>query len=59
MSKKGIYTQAEYAELKQVSRPYINKLVKKNKLVMIADQTTKKWFIVDCEENDRLFKNKC
>ena len=56
MSKKGIYTQAEYAELKQVSRPYINKLVKKNKLVMIADQTTKKWFIVDCEENDRLFK---
>jgi len=58
MSKKGIYTQAEYAELKQVSRPYINKLVKNNKLVMIADQNTKKWFIVDCEDNDKLFKNK-
>jgi len=56
MSKKGIYNYTEYAKLKGVSRPYISKLAKKNKLVMVADEITKKWFIVDCEENDRLFK---
>ena len=58
MKKEGIYTQAEYAEIKQVSRAYINKLVKSDKLIMVSDEKTKKWFIVDCVHNDNLFKKK-
>ena len=56
MSKKGIYNYTDYAKLKGVSRPYISKLAKKNKLIMVADEINKKWFIVDCDENDQVFK---
>ena len=58
MSKKGIYTQTEYAKLKQVSQPYIAKLVKKNKLYMVVDPDAKKFVILDCQYNDDLFYKK-
>ena len=57
MDKTGVYTQAKYAKLKGVSSAYINKLVKKDVLIMISDDKTKKWYIVDCKHNDDLCKN--
>jgi hypothetical protein len=58
MDKKGTYTQAEYAELKQVSKPYINKLMRKQRLITTLNESKTKSLIVDCETNDKLFKNK-
>ena len=58
MDKKGTYTQAEYAELKQVSKPYINKLMRKQRLITTLNESKTKSLIVDCEANDKLFKNK-
>jgi len=58
MDKKGTYTQAEYAELKQVSKPYINKLMRKQRLITTLNESKTKSLIVDCEINDKLFKNK-
>lgn len=58
MDKKGTYTQAEYAELKRVSKPYINKLMRKQRLITTLNESKTKSLIVDCEINDKLFKNK-
>ena len=58
MDKKGTYTQAEYAELKQVSKSYINKLMRKQRLITTLNESKTKSLIVDCEINDKLFKNK-
>ena len=58
MDKKGTYTQAEYAELKQVSKPYINKLMRKQRLITTLNESKTRSLIVDCEINDKLFKNK-
>ena len=56
MEEKTAYTQAEYADLKQVSRPYINKLMKKGKLITTMNNTKTKSLIVNCIANDNLFK---
>lgn len=50
------YNQTQYAKLKGVTQQYVSKLVKQDKLIMIANPKTKKWEIVDCEDNDKMFK---
>jgi predicted transcriptional regulator len=56
MDKSKMHTQTSYAKLKQVSQPYIAKLVKKRKLIEYYDSEKRKYYIVDCEINDNLFK---
>lgn len=58
MDKKGMYTQTEYAKLKNVSRPYISKLVKNKKLKTVLDMDKQRFYVLDCQENDSMFKNK-
>ena len=57
MDKSKLYTQTEYAKLKGVTQPYICKLVKKRKLVEYYDESKRRYYIVDCDVNDKLFKN--
>lgn len=57
MDKEHLYTQTEYAKLKGVTQPYIAKLVKKRKLVEYYDDTKRRYYIVDCKTNDKLFKD--
>jgi len=57
MDKKGMYTQSEYAKLKKVTPQYIYKLMKNNKLKTVADMSVNKFYILDCQENDNIFKN--
>ena len=56
MENKTLYTQKEYATFKGVSSPYINRLMKKGKLVTKGNESNTKFLIVDCEENNKLFK---
>lgn len=57
MDKSKLYTQTAYAKLKGVTQPYIAKLVKKRKLVEYFDNDKRRYYIVDCDVNDQLFKN--
>jgi len=57
MNKKHLYTQSDYARYKGVTPQYIYKLMKKNKLKTVIDTEDKKFYILDCEDNDKLFKN--
>ena len=50
----AVYTQSEYAKRKGVSQPYINRLIKEDKLVTIYEHGKK--VVVDCPQNDALFK---
>ena len=52
-----MYTQSEYAKLKKVTPQYIYKLMKNNKLKTVADMSVNKFYILDCQENDNIFKN--
>jgi hypothetical protein len=56
MDKSKLHTQTSYAKLKEVSQPYIAKLVKKRKLIEYYDSEKRKYYIVDCEINDNMFK---
>lgn len=56
MENKKSYTQAEYAELKNVSRAYINKLMKNRKLITTMNDRNTKALIVNCDANDKVFK---
>lgn len=56
MENKTLYTQKEYSLFKGVSCPYINRLMKKGKLVTKLNESHTKVLIVDCEENNKLFK---
>ena len=58
MSKQHLYTQSAYAKLKDVTPQYIYKLMKKKKLKTVIDMEDQKFYILDCEENNNLFKNK-
>lgn len=56
MDKKTTYTQKEYAEIKGVTRQYIYKLMKKQKLLTTLNESKTKALIINCVENDKLFK---
>jgi len=58
MDKSNLHTQTSYAKLKGVSQPYIAKLVKQRKLIEYYDSEKRKNYIVDCNVNDDVFKNK-
>lgn len=58
MAKFTTYTQTDYSKLKGVSRPYITKLVKQKKLKTYLCPDAGKYLIIDCDDNDKLFKNK-
>jgi hypothetical protein len=56
MDKQDLYTQTQYAKLKGVTQPYIAKLVKKRKLIEYHSIEERRYYIVDCKTNDKLFK---
>jgi len=56
MGKFITYTQTEYAKIKSVSRPYITKLVRLKKLKTHLCADAGKYLIIDCDENDMMFK---
>ncbi len=56
MDKKTTYTQKEYAEIKGVTPQYIYKLMKKQKLLTTLNESKTKSLIINCVENDKLFK---
>ena len=58
MKDKQLYSQSEYARLKDVTPQYVYKLMKSNKLKTVIDMEDKKFYILDCEQNNKLFKNK-
>ena len=52
------HTQTEYAKIKGVSKQYIAKLVKLQKLKMYLCPIAGKYLIIDCDENNKRFKEK-
>jgi len=54
--KTKLYRKFQYADLKGVSRPYISKLLKAKKLITKIELAEE--CIVDCPENDAVFKEK-
>jgi transcriptional regulator with XRE-family HTH domain len=56
MEKQEYYTQRQYAKLKGVSQQYISKLVKNRRLIEYFCPTKRRYLIVDCEQNDKIFK---
>ena len=56
MDQSKLHTQTSYAKLKGVTQPYIAKLVKKRKLIEYYEPEKRKYYIVDCDINDKLFK---
>ena len=56
MENKTTYTQKEYAQIKGVTPQYIYKLMKKQKLLTTLNESKTKSLIINCVENDKLFK---
>ncbi len=56
MENKTTYTQKEYAQIKGVTPQYIYKLMKKQKLLTTFNESNTKALIINCVENDKLFK---
>ena len=52
---KKMYRKFQYADLKGVSREYISKLIKANKLK--TETVLDMEVIIDCPSNDELFEN--
>jgi hypothetical protein len=58
MAEFKLHTQTEYAKLKRVSKQYIAKLVKLEKLKTYLCPIAGKYLIIDCDSNNKRFKEK-